>query len=128
MTHTATLLHRTVKPHIAEMAGAIQQDAAALAAEWSVGSDLSMISAKSVASENVARILLLASAAALKDAGDGTMAQLVEAYLAGRRVEMQFAHRNWQTECDLDAAAADAEALADELVTRFRAAVLEVAA
>jgi hypothetical protein len=101
------------------MADAVHLDAAALANEWSRGDDLSMISANSVATENISRILLLASAAALKDAGDDDMAGIVESYLRGRQAEMQFANRDQSTDDALDVAANELTDMACVLGSRF---------
>ena len=120
MTHVSALLRRTDEPHIADMAEASRLDAAAMAHEWAKGNDLSMISHQTVATENIARILLMAASAALKDAGDGAMGQLLEAYIAGRVAEMQFAHRNHWTGDALETSAADLEGLAEEIAARFR--------
>ena len=128
MTHTTALLRRTERPHIADMADAIHMDAATLAAEWSRGDDLSMISAGTVTTENTSRILLLASVAALKDAGESAMAQLVEAYLSGHAAAMQFANRDHRTDRALEDAASDLEALAEEVAAGFRAEMMESAA
>ena len=73
-------------------------------------------------------VLLLASAAALKDAGETAMAQLVEAYLSGQAAAMQFANRDYRTDNTLDTAASDLEALAEEVAAGFRAEMLGVAA
>jgi hypothetical protein len=119
MSHTSALLRRLQRPHIADMADAVHLDAAALANEWSRGDDLSMISANSVATENISRILLLASAAALKDAGDDDMAGIVESYLRGRQAEMQFANRDQSTDDALDVAANELTDMACVLGSRF---------
>lgn len=119
MTHTSALLRRTEKPHIADMADAVHMDAAALASEWSRGDDLSMISDLSVATENISRILLLASVAALKDAHDDDMAGIVESYLRGRNAELQFAFRDQSTDDALEAAADELTDRACTLGSRF---------
>jgi hypothetical protein len=128
MTATTALLRSTVKPHIAAMAEAIHADAATLAAEWSRGDQLSMLGHGTVAGENTARILILAAAAALNDAGDSDMAGLLESYLRGRAAEMQFANRDRWTVDALETGAADVEGLAERIAERFRADAGRVAA
>lgn len=128
MSNTAALLRHPVKPHIAAMAGAVHLDAAALAAEWSRGDQLSMIGSGTVAAENTARILLLAAASALNDAGDGQMAGLIESYIRGRVAEMQFANRDRWTSDALETGAADLEGGAECVAARFRGEAATVAA
>lgn len=125
--HTTALLRQTTRPHIADMAAALHLDAASLCTEWSRGDVLSMISDRTVATENIARVLLMAAASALNDAGDGPMASLLQSYLQGRAAEMQFANRDRRTDDALETGAADLEGLAEDVAKRFRAAVREEA-
>jgi hypothetical protein len=126
--HTTALLRRTARPHIADMAEAVHLDAAALATEWSRGDTLSLIGNGTVAGENIARILLVAAASALRDAGDGTMAGVVESYLRGRAAEMQFANRDSRTDDALETGADDMERGAEVIGARFRDAAARVVA
>lgn len=125
MTAIAALMRQTAKPPIKVMARALQTDAEALAAEWSRGDELSMVSAASVAKENAPRILLVAAAESLKGV-DNDMSALITAYLQGRTAEMQFAWRDWQTASDLDNGADGMEAAAETIVARFREASAEL--
>lgn len=123
MTHTTALLRKIDRPHIAEMADAVHQDAAAMAHEWSEGSVLTMQSKDSIAGENTVRILLLAAQAALDDAGDKNMAGLISSYLRGRVAQMTFAHRNDDTYNALETGAACLEGFAEDIAADFRAGI-----
>lgn len=116
---THHLLRQTAKPSIHACGTALAADAMALAAEWSVGSDLSMIGAERVAKENALRIALDASYRLAVQNKEADLAQMLGAWIKGNGITM----RCNLTEFDLDDvvfAADDLEEAATNAARMFR--------
>lgn len=116
---TSILLRQTQPPSMDTIATALYQDACALAKEWSRGDELSMIAASDHARRQVPVMLMRAAIIGFMADGDNAMASMLDAMLKGRRAEMAWYHRDLWVD-DLENAADEIEALAEEIATRFR--------
>jgi hypothetical protein len=113
------LLRQPSKPTVGACGTALAADAMALAAEWSVGSDLAMISAERVARENALRIALDAAHRLAVQNKEADLAKMLGAWIKGNGITM----RCNLTDADLDDlvwAADDLEEAATNAARMFR--------
>lgn len=120
--NAAHLLRHTREPSIAACGSALAADAMALAAEWSVGNDLAMVSDKTAALENALRIALAAAWEIANDNRETNLAIFLAAYLKGNAAVMTV-NRTEADEWAIDEAANDMETAAAALVADMWAEV-----
>lgn len=116
---THQLLRQPAKPSITASGTALASDAMALAAEWSTGSDLDMISVERAARENALRIALDAAYRLAVQNKEADLAKMLGAWIKGNAITMRCNLTDWDLD-DLVCTADDLEEAATNAARMFR--------
>jgi hypothetical protein len=117
--NAAQLLSQTSKPTIFTCGTALMADAMALANEWAVGDDLSMIGPDFVARENALRMILDAAYRLAVQSKETDLSQMLGAWIKGNAIIMRCNLTDYDLE-ELCLTADDLDAAATKAARMFR--------